>query len=47
VTFNKYTETDNLSTYEITLKGQLKTVTKTIVMRLEEGTDFVMAFNVE
>ena len=47
VTFNKYTESENLSTYEITLKGKSKTITKTIVMKLEEGTDFVMSFNVE
>lgn len=47
VTYNKYTESENLSTYQITIKGQTKTVTKTIVMRLEEGTDFVFAFNVE
>lgn len=47
VIYNKYTETENLSTYEITLKGKNKTVTKTIVMRLDEGTDFVMSFNIE
>lgn len=47
VTYNKYTESSNLSTYQITLKGKNKTITKTIVMRLEEGTEFIMAFNVE
>lgn len=47
VTYNKYTETQDLSTYQITLKGKNKTITKTIVMKLEEGTDFVMSFNVE
>lgn len=47
VSFKRYTESENLSTYEITLKGINKTVTKTIVMKLEKGTDFVMAFNVE
>lgn len=47
VTYNKYTESKDLCTYQITLKGKNKTITKTIVMRLEEGTDFVMSFNVE
>ena len=47
VTFNKYTESENYCTYGITLKGKNKTITKTIVMKLEEGTDFVMSFNVE
>ncbi len=47
VSFKRYTESENLSTYEITVKGISKTVTKTIVMKLEKGTDFVMAFNVE
>lgn len=47
ITFNKYIQTENLCTYEITLKGKNKTVTKTIVMKLEEGTDFVMSFNVK
>lgn len=47
VTYNKYTETQDLSTYQITLKGKNKTITKTIVMKLEQGTDFVMSFNVE
>ena len=42
-----YTESKDLCTYQITLKGKNKTITKTIVMRLEEGTDFVMSFNVE
>lgn len=46
VTYSKYTESNNLSTYEIILKGKDKTVTKTIVMRLEEESDFVMSFNV-
>lgn len=47
ITYNKYTESENYSTYEITLKGNNKTITKTIVMKLEEGTEFVMSFNVE
>lgn len=47
VTFNKYGETEDLCTYQITLKGKNKTVIKTIVMRFEEGTDFVMSFNIE
>ena len=49
VEFDKYTESNNLCTYQITLTRQKssKTLTKTIVMRLEEGTDFVMSFNVE
>ena len=47
ITYNKYTESQNLSTYEITLKGKDKTVKKTIVMRLEEGTEYVFSFNVE
>ena len=46
VTFMNYTESDELSTYQITLKGKSKTITKTIVMRLDEGTNFVMSFNV-
>ena len=47
VIYNKYTESKELSTYQITLSGRSKTITKTIVMKLEEGTDFVMSFNVE
>lgn len=47
IQYNKYTESQNLCTYQITLTGRNKKVTKTIVMRLEEGTDFVFAFNVE
>lgn len=46
VEFNKYTTSENLSTYEITLNGQGKTVTKTIIMRLDEGTNYVFAFDV-
>lgn len=44
--YNKYTETKDLATYKITLIGKTKTLTKTIVMKLEQGTDFVMSFNV-
>ena len=47
VTYNRYTESEELSTYQITLSGRSKTITKTIVMKLEEGTDFVMSFDVE
>ncbi|MBO5413044.1 MAG: hypothetical protein J6A29_01840 [Clostridia bacterium] len=47
VTYNKYTESKDLSTYKITLQGKNKTITKTIVMRLEDGTNFAMSFNVE
>lgn len=47
LTFNKYTESENYCTYKITLKGKNKTITKTIVMKLKEGTNFVMSFNVE
>lgn len=47
IVYNNYTESENLCTYKITLKGKNKTVTKTIVIKLEEGTDFVMSFNVE
>lgn len=46
ITFNRYTESENYSTYGITLKGKNKTITKTIVMRLDVGTNFVMSFNV-
>ncbi|MGN1301734.1 MAG: hypothetical protein ACI4U9_04360 [Clostridia bacterium] len=45
--YNKYTESSNLCIYQITLKGKNKIIAKTIVMRLEEGTDFIMSFNVE
>ena len=47
VTFNKYTESENISTYEITIQGKTKTITKTIVMQLGEEMDFVISFNVE
>ena len=47
ITYNQYTESENYSTYKITLKGKNGTLTKTIVMKLEEGTDFIMSFNVE
>lgn len=47
VTYDKYTEAEDLCTYKIILKGKNKTITKTIVMRLEEGTEFIMSFNVE
>lgn len=47
ITYNQYTESENYCTYKITLKGKNKNLTKTIVMKLEEGTDFVMSFNVE
>lgn len=47
ITYNKYTESEDYCTYEITLKGKNKIITKTIVMKLEEGTDFVMSFNVK
>lgn len=46
VTYNNYTESEELCTYKITLNGKNKTITKTIVMRLDEGTNFVMSFNV-
>lgn len=46
-TYKKYTESQDLCTYQITLQGKNKTITKTIVMKLEEGTNFVMSFNVE
>lgn len=46
-TYNKYTQSQDLCTYQITLQGKNKTITKTIVMKLEEGTNFVMSFNVE
>ena len=47
VEFIKYTEANNLYTYKISLKGSKKIVTKTIIMQLQEGTDFVISFNVE
>lgn len=47
IAYNSYTETQNVSTYNITLKGNKNTITKTVVMKLEEGTDFVMSFNIE
>ena len=46
VEFIKYTEANNLYTYKISLKGNNKNVTKTIIMQLQEGTDFVISFNV-
>lgn len=46
VTYNKYTESENYCTYKITLKGKDKTITKTIVMKLEKGTDFIMSFDI-
>lgn len=46
-TFNQYTESEDYCTYKVTLKGKNKTVIKTIVMKLEEGTNFVMSFNVK
>ena len=36
-----------IDTYKITLKGKNKTITKRIIMRLDEGTNFVMSFNVD
>lgn len=46
VEFNKYTTSENLCTCEITLNGQGKTVTKTIIIRIDDGTNYVFAFNV-
>ena len=47
VNFSTFTESQDLCTYKITLKGKNKTITKRIIMRLEEGTNFVMSFNVD
>lgn len=49
IKFDTYTESKNLSTYEIILTREKssKEITKTIVMKLKDGTDFVMSFNVE
>lgn len=47
ITYNQYTESKDYCTYKITLNGKNKTITKTIVMKLEEGTEFIMSFNVE
>lgn len=47
VIYGAYTESENYCTYKITLKGKNKDLSKMIVMKLEEGTDFVMSFNVD
>lgn len=47
VVFGKYIETNNYFTYDIILKNNVKKVEKTIIMKLQEGTDFVISFNVD
>ena len=47
VEFNRYVETANYSTFTITLKNNNKEITKTIIMDLQEGTNFVFSFNVD
>lgn len=46
ITFDEYNETGSLSTYKITLTGKNKIMEKTIIIKLEEGTNFVMSFSV-
>lgn len=43
----KYEKTNNYTTYRITLKNNNTSVTKTIIMDLQDGTNFVFSFNVE
>lgn len=43
----KYEKTNNYETYSITLKNNKSSVTKTIIMDLQDGTNFVFSFNVE
>lgn len=47
VEYKKFIETANYCTFDITLKNEKKELTKTIIMQLLEGTDFVMSFNVD
>lgn len=43
----RYEKTNNYETYSITLKNNKSSVTKTIIMDLQDGTNFVFSFNVE
>lgn len=45
--FSKYTEKENLCTYTVKFVSKNDSITKTIIMRLEENNDFVMSFNVD
>ena len=47
VTYNSFIETGNYCTYEITLKNEQHEIKKTIIMKLQEGTNFVFSFNVD
>ena len=46
IIFDKYIETSSYGTYEISLKNNQKTVNKTIIMKLLDGMDFMMSFDV-
>ena len=47
VKYNRFIETANYCTFEISIGKNKNAITKTIIMKLEEGTDFVMSFNVD
>lgn len=50
-TYTYYEKENNVHSYEIEIKDATgkdsNTITKTIIMKLKEGTDFVMSFNVD
>jgi len=47
VEYNSFLETSNYCTYSITLKNINQEIEKTIIMDLQEGTNFVFSFNVD
>lgn len=47
VEYNTFLETSNYCTYDITLKNNSSEFEKTIIMKLQNGTDFVFSFNVD
>ena len=47
VEYNSFIETSNYCTYDIILKNGGNDAKKTIIMKLQDGTDFVFSFNVD
>lgn len=45
--FGEFSEGNNVYTYSISLKAENKTISKTIIMKIVNNTDFTMSFNVD
>lgn len=47
LSFGEFSEGNNVYTYSISLKTENKTISKTIIMKIVNKTDFTMSFNVD